>query len=94
MATTTGCVFSRIKPIVTTGTQTMNNRAGENGKVPARSGRFLKKEGYWYYSTREGVDIGPFDSREDAEVGVGEFIDFICASEPQVLAALKQYRAA
>ena len=74
--------------------QTMSNRAGEQGKVPIRSGRFLKKEGYWYYSTREGVDIGPFDSREDAEVGVGEFIDFICASEPKVLAALKQYRAA
>ena len=94
MATTTGCVFSRIKANSNYRNQTMSNRAGENGKVPARSGRFLKKEGYWYYSTREGVDIGPFDSREDAEVGVGEFIDFICASEPQVLAALKHYRAA
>lgn len=72
----------------------MTNRAGENGSVPDRHGRFLQKEGYWYYSTREGVDIGPFDNRNDAEVGVGEFIDFICASEPKILAALKQYRAA
>lgn len=72
----------------------MNNRVGENGAVPNRNGRFIKREGYWYYSTREGVDIGPFDSRDDAEVGVGEFIDFICASEPKVLATLKQYRAA
>lgn len=71
------------------------NRDGEQGvAVPERTGRFLKKNGYWYYSTREGVDIGPFDSREDAEVGVGEFIDFICAAEPQVLEALEQYRAA
>lgn len=72
----------------------MTNRTGENGSVPDRQGRFLQKEDYWYYTTREGVDIGPFDSRTDAEVGVGEFIDFICASEPQILAALKQYRAA
>jgi hypothetical protein len=72
----------------------MTNRAGEHGNVPDRSGRFLQKEGYWYYTTREGVDIGPFDNRDDAEVGVGEFIDFICASEPKILAALKHYRAA
>jgi hypothetical protein len=72
----------------------MTNRAGEHGTIPERSGRFHQKEGYWYYSTREGVDIGPFDSRMDAEVGVNEFVDFICASEPRILAALKHYRAA
>lgn len=70
------------------------NRAGEQGSVPARHGRYLQKDGYWYYSTREGVDIGPFDSREDAEIGVGEFIEFIQASEPKVSDVLKQYRAA
>jgi hypothetical protein len=72
----------------------MFNRSGEEGSVPNRNGRFLQKESYWYYSTREGVDIGPFDSRPDAEVGVGEFIDFICASEPKIADILKQYRAA
>jgi hypothetical protein len=70
------------------------NRTGEQGSVPSRHGRYLQKDGYWYYSTREGVDIGPFDSREDAEIGVGEFIEFIQASEPKVSDVLKQYRAA
>jgi hypothetical protein len=70
------------------------NRTGELGSVPDRNGRFIQKEGYWYYTTREGVDIGPFDQRADAENGVGEFIDFICASEPKVLEIIKQYRAA
>lgn len=70
------------------------NRSGEQGTVPNRSGRFMEKDGYWYYSTREGVDIGPFDSREDAEIGVGEFIDFICAADPRILEALESYRAA
>ncbi len=70
------------------------NRAGEQGSVPERHGRYLQKDGYWYYGTREGVDIGPFDSRADAENGVGEFIEFIQASEPKVSDVLKQYRAA
>ncbi len=72
----------------------MTNRVGEQGSIPPRNGRFLQKDGYWYYSTREGVDIGPFDNRPDAEAGAAEFIDFICASEPKILAALRQYRAA
>ncbi|WP_347330675.1 DUF6316 family protein [Marinimicrobium locisalis] len=70
------------------------NRAGEQGAVPNRSGRFMEKDGYWYYTTREGVDIGPFDSREEAEIGVGEFIDFICAADPRILEVLESYRAA
>lgn len=70
------------------------NRAGELGSVPQRHIRYIQKDGYWYYTTREGVDIGPFDSRTDAEVGVGEFIEFIQTSEPQVTDVLKQYRAA
>jgi hypothetical protein len=69
-------------------------RDGEQGHVPERSGRFLKKAGYWYYHTREGVDIGPFDTRHDAEVGVGEFIDFICASAPGAAKIIERYRAA
>lgn len=75
-------------------TMTMLNRDGEKGSTPPRKGRFIQKDGYWYYTTREGVDIGPFDSCEDAEAGVGEFIDFIQASEPQISKMLKQYRAA
>jgi hypothetical protein len=74
--------------------ETKNRREGERGAIPERSGRFLKKDGYWYYTTREGVDIGPFDTREDAEIGVGEFIDYICAAEPEVLRALERYRVA
>lgn len=73
---------------------TMFNRDGEKGSTPPRKGRYLQKDGYWYYTTREGVDIGPFDSREDAEIGVGEFIEFIQASEYHVSDVLKQYRAA
>ncbi len=70
------------------------NRQGEEGSVPNRNDRVLEKSGYWYYTTREGVDIGPFDTATDAEVGVSEFVNFICTSQPRVLDVLKQYRAA
>jgi len=68
------------------------NRTGEQGSIPARSERFLQKDNYWYYTTREGVQIGPFDLPKDAELGVGEFIGFIDESEPKILEVLKLYR--
>ncbi len=71
-----------------------DHRKGEQGDIPPRSGRFVEKSGYWYYQTREGVDIGPFDTRQAAEVGVGEFIDFICASAPEAAKIIERYRAA
>jgi len=72
----------------------MMNRTGESGAVPARNKRCFRNGTYWYYSTREGVDIGPFDSLQEAETGVSEFIDFILHAEPAVLAKLSRYSKA
>ena len=36
--------------------------------------RFFCADGKWFYSTREG-EVGPFNSREEAEEGLREFID-------------------
>lgn len=68
------------------------NRTGENGSIPNRSERFVQKHGYWYYTTREGLHIGPFDGPQDAKHGVGEFIHFIDESEPTIIEKLKLYR--
>lgn len=70
-----------------------SNRNGENGSVPLRHERFFQTDDYWYYHTREGIDIGPFDSMEDATTGAHEFVDFICGAEPGFLRTLQQYRA-
>ena len=67
------------------------HRNGENGKVPSRNDRFFQSEEYWYYTTREGVDIGPFDSLEEAAHGANEFIDFISSVEPAFIHTLEQY---
>lgn len=70
---------------------TSMNRTGEAGNCPGRSGRFFQKADYWYYTTREGVDIGPFDSQGEAETGVSDFIDFIIHAEPCVIETLESY---
>lgn len=67
------------------------NRTGEDGGVPTRSKRFFQKGEYWYYSTREGVDIGPFDTLHEAETGASDFIDFIIHAEPAVIETLERY---
>ena len=68
------------------------NRNGENGRIPARHERFFQNGEYWYYTTREGVDIGPFDSLNDAAHGANEFVSFICGAEPTFTRTLEQYR--
>ena len=41
-------------------------RAGEAQKQWYRSNRFFQVDGVWFFSTREGLDVGPFDSEKDA----------------------------
>ena len=43
------------------------NRIGENGPVPMRTDRFFAVNSAWYFATREGASIGPFDSKDDGE---------------------------
>jgi hypothetical protein len=69
-------------------------RDGDIGASHQRTDRFFQKQGYWYYSTREGVDIGPFDARDDAEDGCMEFIDFVCGEAPDFSETLSLYRYA
>lgn len=64
------------------------NRLGEQGTQPERNSRFSQQNGYWYYSTREGIDIGPFDSLSEAQAGVSSFIDFILHAEPDVVESI------
>lgn len=67
-------------------------RQGEQGQAPtSRSSRFFEQDNYWYYTTREGVSIGPFDHRADAEVGCSDFIEFISDAGKTFVKTLQQY---
>lgn len=61
------------------------NRPGENGQPPPRSSRIFNMESMWYFSTREGSDIGPFDSREEATSGLQDFLQFLKLANHQTL---------
>lgn len=53
-------------------------RTGENTvKIPLRTDRFFAVNSSWYFSTREGANIGPFESKTEAQAGLTEFIEFI-----------------
>ncbi|MDH5180238.1 MAG: DUF6316 family protein [Gammaproteobacteria bacterium] len=39
------------------------NRKGEKGPIPYRTGRFFSADSMWYFASREGIDHGPFPSR-------------------------------
>ena len=49
-------------------------REGENKESWFRCNRFYNLKGNWFFSTREGVDFGPFESKAEAEGELQAFI--------------------
>ena len=49
----------------------MRYRGGELSCGLPRSGRYYQIAGQWYFSTREKLQVGPFQSLDDAEVELG-----------------------
>ena len=47
-----------------------------------RKSRYFCREGLWFFATREGIDIGPFDTQQEAIEGARVFLEFISA-QPQ-----------
>ncbi len=64
-----------------------NNRDGESGPTPMRSDRFFAVKSSWYFATREGASIGPFDDKNLASQGLSDFLDFIALAEPKMLSS-------
>ncbi len=65
-----------------------SNRNGELGSVPVRSDRFFAAQGEWFFSTREGTPMGPFDNKREAHQGLDDFIEFMYLAEPRTLSKL------
>lgn len=50
-------------------------RAGESGPVTYyRSDRFYSEQGGWYAKLREGDELGPYPSKEEAKQALDDFI--------------------
>ena len=68
----------------------MNARTGEHRATPPRSDRYFERNNYWYYITREGVEIGPYDSRRAALFGCTLVIDYIARRNPAAVETLRK----
>lgn len=51
-----------------------DNRNGEGGEIPFRSGRFYTYGGGWYFKTRENPMNGPYYYRDQAEAALAVFL--------------------
>ncbi|MEQ8486141.1 MAG: DUF6316 family protein [Pseudomonadales bacterium] len=49
----------------------MQARDNEKPKTWFRSERVFLSNGKWFFHTREGVDVGPYDSQFEAEIEAG-----------------------
>lgn len=59
-------------------------RKGESGAIPFRTGRFFTVDSKWFFTTREGNNHGPYNSKDDAEVNLEFFIGNIFHAEQQL----------
>ena len=50
------------------------HRQGEHGAIPFRTGRFFNIDSNWYFACREGLDKGPYSSREEAHAALVLYI--------------------
>jgi hypothetical protein len=65
-------------------------RQGEEaeGKATDRSDRVFQKGTFWYFHTRENVQIGPFESHELALKGANDYVGFAMDATPDLLDTL------
>ncbi len=68
-----------------------NGENDENTLVPIRSERLFTQYSYWYFRTREGMEIGPFDSAKEASQGIADFMDFVENAEPELIERVTEY---
>ncbi len=50
------------------------NRSGESRNIPFRTNRYFCTNGAWHFMTREGIEMGPFIDKDDAEAELMMFI--------------------
>lgn len=52
----------------------MTNREGETAATHLRTTRYYCISGQWFFSTRENLQVGPFQSQDDAQVQLMLFL--------------------
>lgn len=67
---------------------TRENDSKSASTSPVRSDRYFKLSDYWYFITREGATLGPYDSKVQAQEAVADYIQFVNQATPAMLKLL------
>lgn len=61
----------------------MSGRKTDNDqRLWFRSSRVFASNGSWYFHTREGVDMGPYETQFEAEIEAGILLKLLRESDP------------
>lgn len=66
----------------------MENRSGEQPRLRFRGKRVHRSNGKWYFHTREGISVGPYQTIFEAEVEASILANLLkdtCASEEKAV---------
>ncbi|MFW6092431.1 MAG: DUF6316 family protein [Pseudomonadota bacterium] len=63
-------------------------RAGESPRTWFRTSRFFNIGGAWFFTTRENIDVGPYDSKAAAERDVARLIEILSETSTDAEARL------
>ncbi len=69
-------------------------RRGEESRSWFRSNRYFNVDSVWFFSTREGIDVGPFDSEEEAKRHGRRLLSLLTrtSTEEESYLAIYQYK--
>ncbi|OUS03935.1 hypothetical protein A9Q90_07880 [Gammaproteobacteria bacterium 54_18_T64] len=67
---------------------TRESDAESASKARVRSDRYFKLSDYWYFITREGTTLGPYDSKNQAQQAVADYIQFVNQATPAMMKLL------
>lgn len=52
----------------------MQRKTDDPGSIHFHANRIHRTNGLWYFETREGDNVGPFDSKEEARKALSRFM--------------------
>jgi len=65
------------KPAPTGDADESHARAGEKPRLRFRTDRLFAVSDGWYFTTREGLDVGPYRNREEAQAGAARLLELL-----------------
>ena len=65
--------------------QRMGGKDPRTSRFSRRVSRYRKVGNFWYFSTREGIIMGPYSSRDVAEEETAKYIQFAQHTKSHVL---------